>query len=403
MNKKIVLPFLLLFITGCRATSLSQDSLIDTSFNVNVSNPDINQKNDKDDDSYFKMYQSSKIDETIRIYEDNYLSYESSTISFKALIYPFDHYFAFNLLYYYNSNNTRVDVDYHNHFLFDVSEDRITLLNNYSYCADFSFVGQEFIYVGQGNNIPRYHYKKNNYDLCHFLLSAKGVYENREDLLKQLGLEEYSSNVKSFSYYKSQNFSTISFSFPIGELFNKYDIMMGVEQSLLESHTVVSLEASENNYYNKCPNLDYYGFKSENIIKDTSCYDVVEVNGQNISNLFKPSSIISSSSELEKYINSFSLTMIRRDTGTYSTENFTNYMNYFDTSVFETKNIVMLGVLTSPSTVDNYLFANACIRNNVLSVIFNTGSGSGFAALSYRFYAITLPKDVTAQSIEIIT
>ena len=95
--------------------------------------------------------------------------------------------------------------------------------------------------------------------------------------------------------------------------------------------------------------------------------------------------------------------MIRRDTGTYYTENFTNYMNYFDTSVFETKNIVMLGVLTSPSTVDNYLFANACIRNNVLSVIFNTGSGSGFAALSYRFYAITLPKDVTAQSIEIIT
>ena len=403
MNKKIVLTFLLLFITGCSATSLSQDSLIETSFNVNVSNPDINQKNDKDDDSYFKMYQSSKADETIRIYEDNYLSYESSTISFKALIYPFDHYFAFTLLNYYDSNNTSVDVDYHNHFIFNVSEDRITLLNNYSYCADFSFVGQEFIYVGQGNNIPRYHYKKNNYDLCHFLLSAKGVYENREDLLKQLGLEEYSSNVKSFSFYESKNTSTISFSFPIGELFNKYDIMMGVEQSLLESPTIVGIDASEINHYMNCPNLDYYGFKQENIIKDASCYDVIEVNGQGISDMFKPSSIIGSSSELEEYINSFSLTMIRRDDGVSSRETFKNYINYFDSSVFETKNIVVIGILTSPSTDDNYLFANACIRNDVLSIVFNTGDGSGFAALSHRFYVIALPKDVTAQSIEIIT
>lgn len=403
MNKKILMAFVLLFITGCSANSFNQDSLQDTPSSVNISNPGANQNNVKSDDPYCRIYQSLKSDETIRIYEDGYFSYKSNAISFKTLTYQFDHYFVLHLSSYYDSNNTIVDVDNHNYFIFDVNESKITLLNNYSYCADFSFSNQVFNYFEEHNLIPRYHYNKNNYDLCAFLFSVKGVYENKEELLKQLGLEGYYSNVEYFNSFNNLNKTTILLNFPVSELFNKYELMMNVDQNLLESHTVISLEASENNYYNKCPNLDYYGFKSENIIKDASCYDVVEVNGQNISNLFKPSSIISSSSELEEYINSFSLTMIRRDTGTYSTENFTNYMNYFDTSVFETKNIVMLGVLTSPSTVDNYLFANACIRNNVLSVIFNTGSGSGFAALSYRFYAITLPKDVSAQSIEIIT
>ena len=355
---------------------------------------------------YYSDYCSSINEEYLRIYENNIAYFEGPSFYFVANISYFNNSFALTPYifcsldgqpqYLYETSN-------YFHLVFELTKSGPKYLSDFSYDETLKISGSTFKFIGEGNVIPEYHYKKRECHSFNVHFRIIGVFNDQEKLLNELGLEEYSSNVSSYYTYKNSNETSLSLKFPIEDYFKKYKELSTTDLSKLDGAISFGFDSTVDDIvYNKQPNAQYHGLSNEYRINEAYICDILEVSVRQVDNV--TSNIISSAADLAIYFSSLSnISVNYRDENGSKYINIANYIDYFDTSIFESMNIVVLGIIQSPSTVDEYQFSSAYLKDNKLSVLFNSEpNASGFAMLTYRLYVLALPKDCSFSDLEII-
>ena len=381
MIKPKYLTYLIVFFSllGCNKTvsSISSDKTETTTNNI------LNY-------CYSEFY-SQEYDEYIRLYENSYFQYDSKDGSFVNHFSTNNDYVVVSM----RQENQDLFIDsFSELYCFEIKNDTMRLNNELSIIKGESKMDKKVFALSKtnGNSDATYRYSMQKAENLIIRYSFMSTLDTKEDILNELGLDQYTNRVKYFE--NNYAYGSLKFVFPLQSNNVESLIKTFIEKSNNEIVRNVSY-CFDDYAITKSVNLDNIGLTNDclfNNYSDLSSF--VHSNRVYCDGYPNDSLCFESRDEILRFTNELQ----QRNSKTYSS--LIDYLVTFSEDVFESYNIVLSSEVLLEDSSTSCAIKNMYLKDqNLYLVLEKTRSGSAsYQVVSYASFAFKIDKKIDYQS-----
>lgn len=391
-------------------TSQSYDQTIDNSEPsldsslITSSNNQSSMREQDIENTYFEYvydeYYCQEDDSYIRIFENGLFRYDGKDFSFSDFCSSYKNYIIIDYISYANEelpSSSLVDT-----LFFKKENNSLTVDKKLSiYKTDFNLNDKVFLLKEKEKNADHatYRYRLNNAEhlLINFRLVNDYIKNDVNEVLNDLGLNSYASNVTSFSN-PSYSSATIEFSLYLYSNLNVGNVLVTFvnktnnplvvgytfdfdNQQIIKSTNIDALELNENNLLNK-DNYSLLG--TSGYYNNPRLYN----NGRGV--------VLSSKVDADEF-----LANIKDDSASNPLKQL---IADVDEQTFEQYNVVLSDILMSHDSSITFDFNNLYIKNNDLFIVVDqiTSTEGFYSVVTYVSFVFLMKKNVSFGNIRTI-